>query len=169
MTAQVLGFDALKSDEVLLQGMLASDVRSLWRRLARTAEVGDVARGLASQPERISALARYLEDLLDEPHDRAYRHPNDIAICAGLIILEQSPLADPRHLFSRLRRCERPSLVWVRRMAEHCQDRYIDSTRTVTRFAAEAVSQTVPERPIEKRLSPICSGTHSKRFDLAAA
>ena len=123
MNSNQHGFDALRSDDVFVEGMLASDVASLWRHLARTVAVREVARSLASEPTRIRALCQFAEDLLSENYDRGYRHPNDIVVCACLVILEQSPLGKVRHLFARLRRAREPSLVWVQRMAEYCYDR----------------------------------------------
>ena len=123
-------FVALSSDDVFAEGMLASDVGSMWRRLARFPAVEKVARGLASDPEEIRALCDFADKLLSEPYDSQYRHPNDIAICASLVILEQSPLAQVRHLLARLRRVEEPSLIWIRRMAEYCNDRWTNTTYT---------------------------------------
>src|SRR5438552_17261950 len=73
MSILVPSFKLLESDEVLLEGNLASDVRSLWRRLSRTSAVQTVARDLASDPERIRALTRALSDLLKAPYDPLYR------------------------------------------------------------------------------------------------
>ena len=85
-------FLMLSSDDVFAEGMLPSDVESLWRRLAILPAVQKVARGLASDPDEIRALCDFVDNLLREPYDSRYRHPNDIAICAALVILEQSPL-----------------------------------------------------------------------------
>lgn len=114
-----------------MEGMLASDVASLWRRLARTAAVQHVAWSLASDKARIRRLCEFIQGLLDEPHDQGYRHPNDVAVCAGLVILEQSPLDCVRSLIAHLRRTNEPSLVWGRRMAEYCDGRWM-STITIT-------------------------------------
>ena len=124
-------FSSLESDEVLMEGMVASDVASLWRRLARTAAVQHVARSLASDEVRIRRLCDFIKSLLDEVHDQCHRHPNDVAICAGLVVLEQSPLDSVRSLIAYLRRANEPSLVWVRRMAEYCDGRWM-STITIT-------------------------------------
>ena len=116
---------ALISDEVFLEGSLASDVRGLWRRLARTDEVREVSRKLASDPLLIQELCEFVQQLLDQPHGKEHRHPHDIAICAALVLLEQSPLGCVRGLFARLRKIKLPSLVWVRRMAEYCEQRFV--------------------------------------------
>lgn len=120
-------FSVLDSDGVLLQAAAASDVGSLWRRLARTPEIRRVAFRLASDPEGIREMCRWIQNLLRKPYDHRYRHPFEAAICAGLVLLEQSPLPEVRVLFAQLRRERLNSLVWVRRMAEYCSDRFVDS------------------------------------------
>lgn len=120
-------FSVLDSDAVLVQAAAASDVGSLWRRLARTPEVASVARGLASDPENIRRLCAWIEARLRTAHDIRYRHPADSAVCAGLVLLEQSPVPEARALFARLSRERANSLVWIQRMAEYCDDRFVDS------------------------------------------
>jgi len=120
-------FLLLLSDEVYVEGVVASDVASLWRRLARCESVQKVARHLSSDPKRIHALCVFLEKLLGESFDQTYAHPREMAICAGLVVLGASPLSTVRHLFARLLRCHLPSLVWVRRMAEYCDERRVSS------------------------------------------
>jgi hypothetical protein len=123
-------FDILLSDDLYAEGLLASDVASLWRRLARTEQVGTVARLLASDRDRIRDLAAYTDKLAKEPCDSKFRHPHDVAICAALVVLHPSPLSPVRHLFDRLRRLKRAPLVWVQRMAEYCDDGFAGSERT---------------------------------------
>lgn len=120
-------FSVLDSDGVLFQAAAASDVGSLWRRLARTPEVRSVALRLASDPESIRHLCGWIQKLLRMPYDNRYRHPAESAICAGLVLLEQSPLPEVRALFAQRRRERVNSLVWIRRMAEYCSDRFVDS------------------------------------------
>jgi len=120
-------FDILLSDDLYAEGLLASDVASLWRRLARTEQVGKVAGLLASDRDRIRDLAAYADKLAQVSCDSKFRHPHDIAICAALVVLRPSPLSPVRHLFDRLRRLNRASLVWVQRMAEYCDDGFAGS------------------------------------------
>jgi hypothetical protein len=120
-------FSILCSDSLLLKASLASDVRSLWRGLARSAEVRRVSRELASDPDRIREFCAWVENLRGQPYDIRFRHPEDTAICAALVILEQSPLSAVRNLFARMRRTTESSFIWVRRMAEHCDERFADS------------------------------------------
>jgi len=124
-------FDPLLSDAVFLEGMNASDVRGMWRALARAPDVRRVSRALGSDPGRIRDLCEFVEELLRTQYDRAYRHPQDVAICAALVVLEQSPLSPVRNLFARLRRPKERSLAWVQRMAEHCEERFVPSDRMV--------------------------------------
>ena len=133
---------SLLSDEVFSEGTLASDVRSLWRRLARTQEVIGLARQLASDRNQIESLCSSVQVWLDEPYDRSYRHPKDIAICAALIALETSPLSAVRHLFTRLRGAKVPSLVWIKRMAEHCETRIADSAYSSYRISPDSALQS---------------------------
>ena len=133
-------FEALRSDAVLAEGALASDVGSLWRRLSRTPAVQDVAQALFSDPGRIRSLCDYVDDLLAEPHNETYRHPNDIAVCAALVILDSSPLAQARSLFHRLGRLTLPSLVWVRRMADYCQEHYVPTSCSGVMLAQNGVT-----------------------------
>ena len=123
-------FESLKSEEVFVQGMLASDVVSLYRRFSRAEEIRNVARVLGSNPPCLLYLCDFVLSLIDEPHSAGYRHPNDIAICAALVVLHPSPLSPVRHLFDRLRRLKRAPLVWVQRMAEYCDDGFAGSERT---------------------------------------
>jgi hypothetical protein len=146
MDTQKAGFEQLRSDEVFLQGMHASDVRRLWCALGRTKHVRSVSRSLASDPDRIRQLCCFVEGLLDVEYDKAFRHPEDVAICAALVILEQSPLSAVRNLFARLRGMVAPSLAWIQRMAEHCTQRYVPSDRTV--LANLAYGRSLPVRGI---------------------
>lgn len=127
MTNQSSVYEELLSDEILSEGAVASDVGSLWRRLARTSGVRNAARDLSSDPVRIERLCSLVQDWRSESYDRAYLHPKDMAICAALVCLESSPLPVAKGLFARLRRAREPSLIWVRRMAEHCAERATES------------------------------------------
>ena len=143
-------FSVLCSDSLLLEASLASDVRSLWRRLARSAEVRRVSRELASDPDRIRELCAWAENLLGQPYDIRFRHPEDTAICATLVILEQSPLSAIRNLFARMRRVTESSLIWVRRMAEHCDERFADSHALESYQPAPSIQfswQAKPQHP----------------------
>lgn len=131
-------FEPLLSERVLAEGMLASNVRSLWRRLARCADVRDVGRQLASDPARIRALCGFVRGLLTADYDVRYRHPHDIAIAAALVLLEQSPLAEARALMHALKREPRPSLHWVRVMAEYCDSRFVDERHYGQQWPASA-------------------------------
>ena len=126
MNHEQQSFDALRSDEVFLQAALASDPVSLCRRLSRTDAVCRIAREIESDPSRIGALCSFVEELLKEPHDPQYRHPNDLAICAALTILGTIPLATVRRLIRRLSTMDAPPLAWTRRMAEHCEELFGD-------------------------------------------
>ena len=88
----------------------------------------DVARRIASDPDHLRRLCCFVEDLLGQDYDRRYRHPSDIAICAGLVLLEDSPLSEVRQLFARMRRIPVPSLAWVKQMAEYCDEKRSDAT-----------------------------------------
>lgn len=121
-----MDFAILNSDEVLLQAAVASDVASLWRRLARTSAVRTLAAKLASDPDELAQLCAWAKHILQKPYDRSFRHPDDAAICAALLILEQSPLCAVRAMFAQLRRAREGSLVWVQRMAEYCDNRFVD-------------------------------------------
>jgi hypothetical protein len=131
-------FDQLLSEEVTLEASLASDVRSLWGRLARTPAVCKVRLCLASAPDRIRKFCAWVERLVSTKYDPSYRHPEEAAICAALVILEQSPLAEARNLMARLKKAREPSLVWIQRMAEHCDAQFVEQT---------TVGQHVPEAP----------------------
>jgi hypothetical protein len=147
-------FESLKSEEVFIQGMLASDVVSLYRRLSRAEEVRDVARVLGSNPPCLLSLCEFVLSLVDEPHSAGYRHPNDIAACAALVVLHPSPLSPVRHLFDRLRRLKRAPLAWVQRMAEYCDEGFPGSGRISITLgsSADGVGLTLSpgdESPIE--------------------
>lgn len=159
----------LKSDEVLLEGMLASDIGSLCRRLARTASVQDVSRWLASDAIRIRMLCMLIRKLIDELYEPEYRHPNDLAICAGLVVLEHSPLETVRALFGQLRRRKEPSLVWVSRMAEFCDERWITTTRSEMRILPDDDAITSVPRILNDQQGGSTSGdVTTEYFDLAA-
>ena len=120
-------FDLLLSEEVYAEGVVASDVASLCRRLSRTEQVAKVRQFLASDPDRIRELGAFADWLARQPHDSKFRHPNDIAICAVLVVLRSSPLSQVQNLFTRLSKESRPSLIWVRRMAEYCRELFVPS------------------------------------------
>jgi hypothetical protein len=141
-------YQVLLSDEVFATGVAASDMPSLWRALARSASARKVARGLASEPARIRGLCRFLEHLLEEPYERGFRHPHDIAVCAALVILEQSPLSEARNLFARLKSRQEPSLVWVRRMAAYCDERF--QCAQLTEYAGTERIATRPDTSVKE-------------------
>ncbi len=122
-------FHLLLSDDVFVEAMPASDVRSLRRRLARSRAVRKVARGLGRDRERIQGLCEFVEHLLREDYDKRYRHPHDVAVCAALVVLEQSPLSRVRNLFWRLRGVKDLSQAWVQRMAEYCDSTCVPCDR----------------------------------------
>lgn len=130
MIANTEVFERLRSDEVFTQGMLASDVRSLWRRLLRTETVQGLQRSLASDGDTIRDLCNHISALAEQSHNESYRHPEDIAICAGLILISQSPLSPARGLIAKLKRRTEPSLCWVRRMAEFCDENASENVLT---------------------------------------
>lgn len=138
------GFALLLSDDLYVVGALASDTRSLWRSLASSEQVRRVAAELASDPNRIRALVSFIRAQVLENHELTYRHPNDIAVCAALVILQDSPLSEVRRLFYELRRIASPSLAWVARMAAYCDDRFCRTAVNVLRVKA----QTDPITPI---------------------
>lgn len=118
----------LEGDEVLLAALLASDTRSMWRRLVRCVAVRELARELSSDIHRIEMLCSYLVRLLVESYDRRYRHPQEAAICAGLTLLARSPLGCARRHFAQCKRLREPSLALVQRMAEYCDEQFVDSS-----------------------------------------
>lgn len=113
-------FAALLSDDLLLEVAVASDAASMARRLSRTAAVCQVARAIGSDAGRIAELCRFVEELLEEPHDPSYRHPKDYAICAALSILGAIPLVPVRVLVQRLSQDDRWSMACIRRFAQEC-------------------------------------------------
>ncbi|KKL65047.1 hypothetical protein LCGC14_2158880 [marine sediment metagenome] len=138
-------FQRLLSQEVFLEGMAANDVRSLWRRLRGNAVVEDIDRRLCSDPQSIRELCEFVSELLNEEYDTHYRHPDDMAICAALVVLERSPISHARNLFSRLQTLKERSLVWVQRIAEYCDARFVpcDCTRIVLQRAGPADGTTI--------------------------
>ena len=132
-------FHLLLSDDVFVEAMPASNVRSLRRRLARSRAVRKVSRDLSCDRERMQGLCEFVEDLLQEDYDKRYRHPHDVAVCAALVVLEQSPLSRVRNMFWRLRGVKDLSLAWVQRMAEYCDTCVPCDRANVTVGAAYAV------------------------------
>jgi len=130
MNPSTFDFHPLLSDEVFVAGISSSDARSLWRSLARTEAVRSVSRQLASDPDKIRQLCAFVRELLEAPADVGYMHPHNMAICAGLVLLEQSPLSVARNLFARLRGLTQPSLFWVQHMADYCEQRFADLTHS---------------------------------------
>ena len=121
-------FEGLRSEEVFADGSLASDVLSLRRRLGSLPQVAAVSLALSSDPERIKGLCRFVTRIIERDYDKRFRHPEDIGVCAALLLLEQSPLSEARNLMDRLKGCRELSLVWVQRMAEDCDRRYTGLT-----------------------------------------
>jgi hypothetical protein len=143
----ITDFLPLLSDEVFMAGISSSDARSLWRSLARTEAVRSVSRQLASDPDTIRRLCAFMRELLEAPADAGYMHPHDMAICGGLVLLEQSPLSVVRNLFARLRELRQPSLFWVQQMAAYCDQRFADVMRQ--RFTLH-----LPQDASANRLNP---------------
>ncbi len=123
-------FQSLSSDSVYAEGVLASTVSALWYRLAHCSEVQQVADYVASDKHLIHQLCNHVESLLATPAEPGYRHANDIAACAALVVLASSPLPKVRQLFLKLAREERPSLFWVRQMALYLRERFTESVQT---------------------------------------
>lgn len=131
--------DLLCSDDLYMEGVIASDVKSLWRQLSRSRIVRTVAANLSSDHERIRDVVSFVRELIEEEHDRAFRHPNDIAICAALVIIQDSPLSEVRSLFYSLRRNDLPSLVWIKRIASYCDDRFCKTAVSVSTIGPNIV------------------------------
>ena len=168
MNAGSRSFESLLSDDVFVAAQLASDVRSMWRRLARTQEVRDVADGVGSDSVRIRALCEFVRALIEKPYDKRYRHPKEAALCAALVILEQSPATPARHLFARLKCAKQPSLILVRRMAEYCDERFTDSARVDQSFASSDLAPlALPPADVDVRWSE--PALAEARYRLAAA
>jgi hypothetical protein len=124
--------------------MRASDVRSLWRFLARAPQVRAVARDVASAPPRIEGLVALVVELLARPCEEGMRHADDLAVCAALVVLDRSPLTAVRELFDRLAACEEPGLVWVRRLAEYCRAKFVSSDYHAVGLAEEIEADDEP-------------------------
>lgn len=138
----------LRCDEVFLAGVRASDVRSLWRALTRTHAVRLLARETASDPDRLRRLAALAEELLRRPHAGRCRHPEDLAVCAALVVLDRSPLGEVRALFARLAELESRPLIWVRRLAAYCAGRYVSSS-----YGRCEPKASAPPRPVLRLVS----------------
>ena len=137
----------LLCDDLFLAGMRASDVRSLWRFLARAPQVRAVARDIASAPPRLEGLVALVEELLARPCAEGVRHADDMAICAALVLLDRSPLPAARDLFDRLADCAQPGLVWVRRLAEYCRAKFVSSDFHAVGQAEEALAPPLAPAP----------------------
>ena len=137
-------YSKLLSDEVRIQGLSSSDVSTLWRRLARLPDIQEVALSLASSPVAIAALAEFAAELAQKKHSAVYRHPYDTAICAALVILEQSPLEAVRRLFVELSSNEKPSMIWIKRMAMHCESRITKTESKLFSLGTRTKSQPEP-------------------------
>jgi|GEM_PF-5876704 len=120
MTDHQAEFESLRSEDIFVEAGVASDVMSVRRRLERTPLVCRIVRAVKENETLVHDLMSFVNRLLSESYDRKYRHPDDIAICAALVILTVVPLTKVYELLGRLSRVEDPSLCWVRRMAEHC-------------------------------------------------
>lgn len=117
-----MNFEPLLSDNVNFEGGLASDVGSCCTRLAETAEV----KALASQMTEDTAkeLCLCLTGWLNQPYDRRYRHPKDMAFCAGFVLLKDHlKLAEVKGLLDILNNLNEPSLSWVVMVTEHLNPR----------------------------------------------
>ncbi len=147
MTSTNSDFEVLRSDELFLEAAVASDERSLWRRLARAESVRQVAARLGSDPARIAALCQFGESILAQPHDLTRRHPDDIAACAVLVLVEQSPLPHARRLIGRASRDLRPSLAWAQRMARYCAERFADVVQVGWSYPGASGALSVSESP----------------------
>ena len=135
-------FESLSSDSVYAEGVLASTVSALRYRLAHCWEVQQVADYVASDKDRIQQLCDHVESLLATPAEPGYRHANDIAACAALVVLASSPLPKVRQLFLKLAREERPSLFWVRQTALYERERFTESVQTVLRLPSDVTQST---------------------------
>ncbi len=120
MTDHQAEFELLRSEDMFVEIGVASDVMSMRRRLERTPLVCRIVRAVRENETLVHDLMSFVNRLLSESYDRKYRHPDDIAICAALVILTVVPLSKVYELLVRLSRVGDPSLCWVRRMAEHC-------------------------------------------------
>ena len=171
MKTLCVDYEALISDEVFLEGAIASDVGGLRRRLARCQAVRDVSRKLASDPVRIRALCEFVQELLEQPYDKGYRHPHDMGICAALVLLEQSPLGYVRRLFAQLGTTRLPSLVWVQRMAEYCAGRFVTTDRvewSVPQHLAAGRSVALAAANATSQISGLNNGAMSVAYESTA-
>jgi len=109
-------FDTLLSNNVMMEGCYASDPGSCSRRLERTDEVKAL---LPMTDEASRSLCLCLMRWFSQPYDRRYRHPKEMAICAGLVLLQDHlKLAEVKDLFEFINKIDEPALAWVAMVAE---------------------------------------------------
>jgi hypothetical protein len=168
-------FADLTSDDLYVEASAASDGRGLRRRLMKDPRVQSAARHLASDPDRIAELVEFARDLLIQPHDGTYRHPNDIAVCACLTVLEASPLNCVRQLIHRLKGIEEPSLVWVKRIALLCDSMFTEALQVPHRESTVGAKAKVFDHLDERSnfnqviwIDPNLSMQHGRTVPMAA-
>ncbi len=118
-------FESLRSHEMSIRALLASDVVSLCERLSEAPEVCDIANRINSNPSLVPILCSFVETMLNEEYDHQHRHPNEIAICAALIALASQRILSVRLLLQQLRQHSDPSLGWVPLVAQQCNQQFI--------------------------------------------
>lgn len=117
-----MNFDTLLSNNVMMEGCYASDPGSCARRLERTEEVKALSPQMTEDAAKELCLC--LTKWMNRAYDRRYRHPMEMAFCAGLVLLKDHlKLAEVQGLFESIYNISEPALCWVVMVAEYLKSR----------------------------------------------
>lgn len=148
----------LKSDDVLAEALLASDVDSFSHRLSRMDPVCRLAKEVEAEPRKVWLLYALVQKLLNAPHDPRYRHPNDVAISAALMVLGTIPLAPIRSFVRNLSEHAPSSLSWARLVAERCEQLFGERTLSLKSPDARSLMGSLRFRTVGQLLPYTRSG-----------
>lgn len=107
-------FDPLCSIEVAMASGVASNTNCIVLFLRDTAEVKSTMDMVDGKPWMQRKLIDFINELADEPCDEKYRHHNDPAICAGLVILAKSRSKQATRLLKKMAR-QKSLSMWAPR------------------------------------------------------
>jgi len=113
-------FEELLSDKVFMEGSWASTTSSMYCRFANLPEIIALRVAIENDAEKANRLAKFVEDLSLADHDPNYSIPNDMAICAGLMVLDANKTELVTALMKKFQETNQLSLGMVQLMANYC-------------------------------------------------
>lgn len=116
-----MNFKTLESEDIEYTVDVCSTVSLMRRHLLEEREVATIIRRF--DRSKTSLLIEYIRQLLAMEYDKKFKHPNEPAICAAVVILSTQPIEHVCGILTELSKTTNKSISWVCRLSQHCLGR----------------------------------------------